>query len=166
MKDNFPQSELDVQFSLFCCQGDGLNIYGKVYLLDSLKYLPYSDKKREKIARYLNQLESPYFVLSENRRYAYSYKHLDHLNIESTVDDMSCEISEKCSSVVNKNLISEFLNDMLDYFEKLDSKFEKYGYKFFYEISDEDAEEMCDANGYEFFENGSMVSSICSNDLQ
>lgn len=32
LSENFKDSELEVQFSLSSCQGDGLNIYGKVYL--------------------------------------------------------------------------------------------------------------------------------------
>ena len=33
---------------------------------------------------------------------------------------------------------------------------EKWGYEYFYEISEEDLEEMCEANGYEFLENGKV----------
>lgn len=33
-------------------------------------------------------------------------------------------------------------------------KFENYGYTFFYEISEEDLNEICEANIYEFLENG------------
>lgn len=55
LSENFKNSELKVQYSLNYCQGDGLNIYGKVYL----------DELYEKVS------ERPDFNLSEKRTEVY-----------------------------------------------------------------------------------------------
>ena len=37
--NHFPNSDLEVQFSLSSCQGDGFNIYGKMKLSDAIEYV-------------------------------------------------------------------------------------------------------------------------------
>ena len=49
LKENFPRSELEVTYSLGYCQGDGLNIYGKVNLYDFLEKLNLLEILIEKI---------------------------------------------------------------------------------------------------------------------
>ena len=39
-------------------------------------------------------------------------------------------------------------------FEKLCASYEEQGYNYFYEIEEDDLEEMCEVNGYEFLEDG------------
>ena len=39
--------------------------------------------------------------------------------------------------------------------EKLSKTYEEYGYKYFYEVEDEEMTETCEANGWEFLEDGS-----------
>ena len=41
-------------------------------------------------------------------------------------------------------------------FNTLCRYYEKWGYEFFYEISEEDLEEVCEANDWEFFEDGTV----------
>ena len=43
-----------------------------------------------------------------------------------------------------------------DIFYKLCKSYENWGYEYFYEISDEDLEDMCEANGYEFLADGTV----------
>lgn len=45
---------------------------------------------------------------------------------------------------------------MINYFERLDKEYEEYGYKYFYEISDEDLADVCENNQYEFLYDGTI----------
>ena len=46
LKEEFPFSELMVEYSLGYCQGDGLNIYGKFYLPDFINKWMASEKEK------------------------------------------------------------------------------------------------------------------------
>ena len=41
-------------------------------------------------------------------------------------------------------------------FETLCNVYEKWGYEYFYEVSEEEMEDICEANGYEFLEDGTI----------
>ena len=44
-------------------------------------------------------------------------------------------------------------------FVELSKQYEEYGYKFFYEVEEEEMKEICEANGWEFLEDGSFYAS-------
>lgn len=46
-----------------------------------------------------------------------------------------------------------------EYLDNLCSEFEKDGYDFFYEISEEDLQKHCEANDYEFLEDGKFYAA-------
>ena len=50
------------------------------------------------------------------------------------------------------------VNDLCkDYMCDLCSQFERDGYEYLYNISDEEMDETCEANGYEFYANGKIA---------
>lgn len=71
LSDTFPNSNLSVQYSLGYCQGDGLNIYGKLSIIDALNLLQYEGKARRRLEAYFNQF-CEVIQCPENRRYCYS----------------------------------------------------------------------------------------------
>ena len=44
-------------------------------------------------------------------------------------------------------------------FTELSKTYEEYGYKYFYEVEDEEMTETCEANGWEFLEDGSYYAT-------
>lgn len=68
----FPKSILKVQYSLNYCQGDGLNIYGTVYLTEILENI--KDAFSEKELKYLQWVFKEFdvgYTMDENRHYCY-----------------------------------------------------------------------------------------------
>ena len=119
---NFPNSNLDVQFSLGCCQGDGVNIYGDLHLEDILNFkhdyytldnnyfkLVYKEFKTQKFMEYI---KLPY----NNYNYCLS----KYLELPDYLDD---------------DKFNPFKNYVIDVFEDICKEFEDLGYSFFYEIN-------------------------------
>lgn len=46
-----------------------------------------------------------------------------------------------------------------DMFVMLSGQYEKYGYKYFYEADEEEITEVCEANGWEFLEDGTFYAA-------
>lgn len=154
LEADFPSSKFSVQFSLTSCQGDGLNIFGEVQLFEYLHLWQGDTDSKEKIGLYLSQSGKETFQFSHGSRYAFSRKFIDREEIEYVTE----EIAEGCEVNVDRELVSRFLNELVDYFEKLDSKFEKWGYELLYNIEDDELEETCLANEWFFTEEGSFIA--------
>ena len=154
LEADFPSSELAVQFSLSSCQGDGLNIYGEVQLFEFLNVWQSELDSKEKVGLYLSRSGKETFQFSRGHRYTYSRKFIDRDEIEYLIE----EIEEECEVEVDREVVSRFLNALVDYFEKLDSKFEKWGYELLYNIEDDELEETCLANEWFFTEEGSFIA--------
>ena len=160
----FGENELKVQYSLGYCQGDGFNIYGEINAEDILKCLEnhnggtqlekfenvLTDKEKRTILNYAAQCGK--IKLPNNNRYCYSLA--DYIDIK---DDWEYDL-EVYSAYKNINVetLEKFEELVKGIFKTLCKSYEKQGYEFFYEISDEDLEEVCEANGYEFLENGKL----------
>jgi hypothetical protein len=70
---------------------------------------------------------------------------------ETAVENL--ESSEQFETIDAK-LIESFYSQLFTYMESLDHQWEKFGYEYLYEISDEEMADICDANDYEFYEDG------------
>ena len=46
---------------------------------------------------------------------------------------------------------------MIDYFDELDSEYEKQGYKYLYECDDEEVRDACEANKWYFTVDGKFI---------
>lgn len=143
----FPNSSLSVQFSLGCCQGDGLNIYGKLGKQDCLhiaKRLDFSEKEIKRLDFYLDYCN---YELPKNREYCYCISdqfELDLYDLESCYHFRNIDWS----------LIERLEDAIKDTFERLCRQYEEEGYNFFYEISDEEMEELSSINEWLFDEYG------------
>lgn len=163
----FNNSDLKMQFSLSYCQGDGLNIYGKLDLMDVFAVIRDTDHSGEQFKQYKDlfseheqktieaymeacgrEIELPY-----NRQYCYC--------IDDRVDfaDEWIEILEYCRY---KNIQIDTIRKMEKLvgriFENLSATYEKYGYDYFYNADDEVVNEACEANGWRFLEDGTFFA--------
>ncbi|WP_270467111.1 hypothetical protein [Butyribacter intestini] len=163
----FNNSDLKMQFSLSYCQGDGLNIYGKLDLMDVFAAIRDTDHSGEQFKQYKDlfseheqktieaymeacgrEIELPY-----NRYYCYC--------VDDRVDfaDEWIEILEYCRY---KNIQIDTIRKMEKLvgmmFENLSATYEKYGYDYFYNADDEVVNEACEANGWRFLEDGTFFA--------
>ena len=163
----FNNSDLKLQFSLSYCQGDGLNIYGKLDLMDVFTAIRdtehsgnlfeqykdlFSEHEQKTIEAYMEvcgrDVELPY-----NRHYCYC--------IDDRVDfaDDWIESLEYCRY---KNIQIDTIRKMEKLvgrmFENLSATYEKYGYDYFYNADDEVVNETCEANGWRFLEDGTFFA--------
>lgn len=167
LKYFFGNSDLKMQFSLAGCQGDGLNIYGKLDLLDvfdALKNVNYCDSIFKKYATLFStheqdiirtytevcgrKIELPY-----NRYYCYC--------IAEKVDfaDEWIDTLKYCNY---KNIQVDTIRKMevlvAGIFTDLAATYEKYGYDYFYNVADEEVNDMCEANDWKFLEDGTFFT--------
>lgn len=161
----FGDTNLNIQYDLGYCQGDGFNIYGEINAESIFKCLEnhnggtqleqfenvLTDKEKRTILHYAEECGE--IELPENNRYAYSLA--DRIDI---VDDWTFQL-ETYSAYrdINEEVLKKFERLVRDIFSVLCEFYEKIGYEWFYnEVSDEEVEECCEANEYEFLEDGSL----------
>lgn len=165
--NNLFESNLKVQYSLGYCQGDGLNIYGEVYAEDIFKCLEehragtqleefesvLTEKEKKTILCYSNECGG--IKLEYNNRYCYSLA--DYIDI---VEEWKFQLeSYSCFKNINTEVLQKFESLVRGIFEKLCTDYEKNGYEYFYEIDDDEILEVCDCNGWEFYENGEFYAA-------
>lgn len=156
LKENFPNSFLKVCFSLSGCQGDGLNIYGELNLFDFLKIWNASEAAKKTMEQYLYKTNHC-FAFENNHRYCYSCKFIDIKNIDNYVDDMYMTLEDAEILYPDTCLIRDFYTDMLNYFEELDSRFEKQGYDYLYNVDGDEITNFCEINEYYFTKDGILI---------
>lgn len=166
LENLFGKNDLDVQYSLAYCQGDGFNIYGKISAKAIFKCLEnhnggsqlekfehiLTDEEKHKILEYAEECGE--IEIPQNRHYNYCIA--NHVDI---TDDWAYNLKYYAGiENIDKELLEKFERLVINIFEELCKCYEKMGYEFFYEISDEDLEEVCEVNEYEFLENGELFS--------
>lgn len=156
LKEYFPKSELKVQYSLGYCQGDGLNIYGEMNLNDIYRYI--LDRKpelfTEKEKRYLEWVIQEYGTdvkLESNWRYCYC-----RADSYDFIYDITEDMEYNSIRGIKTEVLEKFNTAAQDCLSDLCGEFEESGYNYFYEIEDADLEDWCEANEYEFTEDGSV----------
>lgn len=160
----FGANNLDVQYSLSYCQGDGLNIYGEINAETILKCLEghnggtqfaefedaLTDKEKKTILAYAEECGKIEFPM--NNRYCYSL-----VNYVDIAEDWAWKLENYSGyNNINVEVLIKFEKLVRNMFNKLCASYEKWGYEYFYEVSEEELEEMCEANGYEFLEDGTI----------
>lgn len=161
----FPNSDLNVQWALNSCQGDGVNIYGSVNL-DDILTLPGSGRApefdwsqgylsekeirtiRSYMAAYKDSVDIPM-----NKSYAYCIA--DRIDL---AEDFRYELEDMGFRDIKIEVLEKAEKLVKQIFHQLCMQFEKAGYKHLYEISDEEMEENCNANEYYFYEDGSWFN--------
>ena len=168
--ERYPSSTLKVQYSFYCSQGDGVNLYGKADLRDFLEawkasgnYSTYAEKKVEKL---LEEYGYDYEV-SSNLRYTYSYKDYDRNNIEYEAEYRYNFVHEDAEGNFDEDedvrkLTIEALADLLDFtlksLENFEDDIERQGEAWFFNITEEEAQEEADANGFAFTLDGKLFN--------
>lgn len=159
----FGKNNLDVQYSLAYCQGDGFNIYGTIDAESIFNCLEkhnggtqlaefedaLTEKEKKTILRYAEecgQIEIPM-----NNRYCYSLA--DYIDI---YDEWETALVYADYRDINVDVLKKFEKLVRGIFRTLCKSYEKLGYEYFYEISDEDMEDVCEANGCEFTDDGKI----------
>ena len=167
LRSLFPNSELDVMFSLNGCQGDGLNIYGRVARDDILAIIdgrnplgvgwsPYTEDELHMLKEMLNH--APYYYELEKGygNYCYSRKDRDRENIKYEVQDWVEECRWR-GEPYTVQLAEKFMTDLVDIMDVINDAWEEDGWKYFSEVDDEEMQDMCDANNWEFYEDGTLA---------
>ena len=96
---------------------------------------------------YCSRIEIPH-----NFRYCYS-----QANYINFADDWTEEL-ENAKIEYNDNLIIKFENFVRKFFSELNNIFEEEGYNFLYNASEEEIEDLCEANEYMFLEDGTLFN--------
>lgn len=156
LNKNFPNSELKVQYSLGYCQGDGLNIFGTLDLSDMFRQIQekkpelFTEKERKALGWYLKEYGTD-VKLKEN--WSCSYCIADSYDFtESMINDMEYD----CIRDINYSALEKFNEAARDILGTLCAEWEKCGYEYFYEVDDDTLADWCEANEYEFTENGEI----------
>lgn len=180
----FHDNDLNVQYSLNNCQGDGFNIYGTINIKDIYnclknnnggsqleKYTDMISDNEWKIlfeyAEFCDDIELPY-----NRHYCYCMA--DRIDIaENWYNALNNELDyidtvyigenkpvPNCLKNIDINLLGKFENFIKRIFETLCNDYEENGYRYFYEIKDDELNELCESNDYEFLENGTLFNEL------
>ena len=163
LENLFGKNDLDVQYSLASCQGDGFNIYGPIDAESIFNCLEngnggeqlekfrdvMTDKEKKTILRYAKECGA--INLPMNNRYCYSLA--EYIDI---CDDWETTLAYADHKDIDANVLKKFEELVRDIFYTLCKAYEKLGYEFFYEIDEQDLEDFCEANEYEFMEDGTI----------
>ena len=162
LENNFPESDLHVQFSFSGCQGDGLNVYGLLDPMDvvnaSVHLEILTEDEARKMKEYITCYSRP-INLSENRWYTYS---LTDSDAEYGVEDFVEEYMEELRAEEvpeDKMLLQKFIENVYAYIRKFERTWQDAGWNYFYEIDDEEMNDICEANDWEFEEDGKYFFS-------
>ena len=162
LRNLFGKNDLKVQYSLSYCQGDGFNIYGKIGVENIFKCLEnhnggtqleefediLTNKEKKAILHYAEECGD--IELPINNRYCYCMA-----NYIDIADDWEYQLENYYGyKNINKEALEKFEELVKGIFTTLCKSYEKWGYGYFYEINEEELEEICEANEYEFLEDG------------
>ena len=164
--NHFPDSDLKVEFSLSSCQGDGFNIYGKMDLKDAINFVMQRrkekvEKKSKKFVRFLKWLsEQGYTIELPNNRMKYSYCYVECADYDYQILDCLEQDGYTSGYKEKENFLEYFDLMFKNCIKELCKEYEKDGYKYFYEVEDEEIKEIWDANEYlGWYEDGSPCYS-------
>lgn len=165
LKYFFPRSNLKVQWSLNSCQGDGVNIYGTLNLNDVLNYIEkwnpdehsickyafdprelFTEKEQKRLAFYREESGRD-AELPHNWRYTYCIANQVDF-AEDMIDDLDGFRD------VDADLIRQFEMAVVKIVDSLCDEMEDYGYKYLYEVDEEEIAEVCEANDWTFTADG------------
>lgn len=161
--------ELEVEYSFAYCQGDGLNIYGNLDMKNFISQLQNNHMEVYSKARNKYKFtEEEYKLLSElldglhirlDSANRYTYCTAFMIKAEYVLDDFCYQVSsdediERLEK--NKELIYKLVETIKDVITGVCKDLEEWGYRYFYEVDEEELQEWCEANEYKFLEDGSI----------
>lgn len=165
LENLFPNSELKVEWSLSYCQGDGVNVYGDLCFMDLVNMVQnhlcgdnykafenFFSPKEIKTAKFYSEYCGD--VKLPTNRMGYTYCYVSQIDLEA---DFTYEMS------YFRNINLDLLGKMETYVKMIISKYcldwEEVGYKYFYEPDEEEIEETCEMNEWEFLEDGTYYAA-------
>lgn len=155
LKNVFPNSALLVEWSLNFCQGDGVNVYGSINPEDVFSDGGFTDKEKEIISNYYSECSIFEEYLTIPRNLSYSYCKADKAEptniIVTDMAETGWEDAPKYAATIEK-----YRAAMINKAEEFCARMEKEGYEYLYTISDEDFQEIAEANDWEFYEDGGL----------
>lgn len=159
--DAFPNSDLACNFSLNYSQGDGYNTTGTIDFMDFINVWETEETTKEAVKNILNFADTKDYTFTENWRHGYSCKFIDKKNAgnlsEEIIEDFIYYTTPSSEELENaRKYIDLFIDSLFDYFSNYDAEQEKAGYSFFYELSEDEAQEMASCNDLEFCADGSI----------
>lgn len=135
-------NDVKLSYSLSCCQGDGLSFSANISLENWLKGKKLSNKNIDNIN------EAIYKFISTGNKGFYSYATPEQIQYDVN-DDILFEKVEK--------QVEDIKNEIASYYMNICKELEKYGYSIIeYRMNDQEFQEFCESNEYEFLENGKI----------
>lgn len=144
--------DLTPQYSLSYCQGDGLSLYGEVYFSEFTE-----NKELEKMA--LKGLIGFQRGIAKKLINKVKFNPGNYYCYASLSD---VELEEESNSNKEIAIVEIVRFNIAQWYIKICKEYEKWGYDYFYEITDEEAQEECDSNQYTFFEDGKVCYKLSS----
>ena len=175
LKNIFGQdTNLSVEYSLGYCQGDGLNVYGRVLWETLLDFMgsdvagelskKYADVLTEDEKNVLRKWSDEYSDIHYNGISYVEIPRHDYDHYAYSLAD-SIEFAEDCSTELyyygvddNTNILGTFEDACRSLFSDLNKMYEEQGYDYFYEISDDDLNDELCGMGMEFLEDGEIYN--------
>ena len=165
LKYLFPNSKLKIQESLSCSQGDGLNIYGNLDLNDVLHAIndnEYCGDTFKDFRQILTEHEQK--TIKAYMKVCGTDIHLpqnirgDYCVADRTAFDYEWieELESYGYSNINTSAIYNLQNLVIDMFKHLAWIYQRQGYNYLYNVEDEEIEDACEANEWEFLEDGTF----------
>ena len=151
LESMFPRSELKIEYRLSYCQGDGLNIYGKLNINDVLDRYEFTEKEKRTLKTYCYHTSDNVVIPSNKHGYTYCYS--DYISFDN---DVRLELESMGYRDIKYGLLLRVNDDIRRDMRKLCDKYEELGYNYFYEISDTELSEWCNDNGHMFTKDGSI----------
>lgn len=159
----FEKSDMNAEYSLSSCQGDGLNVYGNLDIRDAVKIYEIRakaenleiTKKEYRFLEWLKKQTDIIIKLDANGRYTYFTDKTEDIIYYITFD-----MENNYYRGIPYDFIEKFAKVVNEYLEIYCKKWEETGYEFFYSTEgiDEEIVEIFEANGYRGFEeNGEPV---------
>lgn len=159
-EQDFPNSDLKVEYSLSYCQGDGLNIYGNFRVKDIINFVrkyheDYDTLLDKSQKRFLNYLEKQDIIIRNNGNSYYSY-------YTSKAEDVRYYIELDFEGNYYRDIPYDTINYLANMFDDCFKEYcktmEEEGYDFFYNVDDEEIIDVWNANEYLGFDiNGKPV---------
>lgn len=156
------KNDLDVEYSLNYSQGDGLNVYGSIPLTQILDEAErcswlitwfdafrncFTEYEKALIRRYAEDYDT--VNIPRNTSNMYHYCLADHIDY---VYDYMTNVGED----VDMDLLNRVNAALISLFSEICASYKEWGYDFFYDVDDDTLSEVCEANGWEFTEDGEL----------
>ena len=148
LKSDFGLFHLNTYYSLSSCQGDGLCLYGKITfheLFDNVKFkqIAFKGIHHKQIQSVYDELQNIDFTHKSR------YYHANSVSIEEDIYNPT----DKQMSIIEK-----IVANVKSWYFTFCREWEKRGYVFFYEISDELTEIISVENDYLFTKKGKLIN--------